>query len=149
MVPPLAHTEKEYYGKEKKKISFRAGDKIWEIANTKKKKNQEVVTQEKQLYLYDNFYLPFYLIQESRKTYTEKKYQYSREQAEQIAEEKLSYFIEKLEKNTIQIVENNVTIETNDNVCRSSGAITVIENIGQLQPSAPEDLTGETTENYE
>lgn len=146
---PLAHTEKEYYGKEKKKISFRAGDKIWEIANTKKKKNQEVVTQEKQLYLYDNFYLPFYLIQESRKTYTEKKYQYSREQAEQIAEEKLSYFIEKLEKNTIQIVENNVTIETNDNVCRSSGAITVIENIGQLQPAAPEDLTGETTENYE
>lgn len=146
---PLAHTEKEYYGKEKKKISFRAGDKIWEIANTKKKKNQEVVTQEKQLYLYDNFYLPFYLIQESRKTYTEKEYQYSREQAEQIAEEKLSYFIEKLEKNTIQIVENNVTIETNDNVCRSSGAITVIENIGQLQPAAPEDLTGETTENYE
>lgn len=99
---PLAHTEKEYYGKEKKKISFRAGDKIWEIANTKKKKNQEVVTQEKQLYLYDNFYLPFYLIQESRKTYTEKEYQYSREQAEQIAEEKLSYFIEKLEKNTIK-----------------------------------------------
>ena len=43
---PLAHTEKEYYGKEKKKISFRAGDKIWEIANTKKEESGSCHTGE-------------------------------------------------------------------------------------------------------
>lgn len=65
---------------------------------------------------------------------------------------KIIIFLEKLEKNTIQIVENNVTIEVNNDMCQSRGTITVIENIGQLRVAENEpitEMTEETGESYE
>lgn len=147
---PLCYTKKEYDSEEKNRFSLRIGNKIYQIINNKDKENVDTITEEKQMALYGDFYLPVYLLKNTCKTYKEKEYVYSEEQAVAICEEKLSYFIEKLEKNTIQIVGNDVTIEVNGDVCHSGGTITAIENIGQLRDAVvKEEMTGETTNSYE
>lgn len=146
---PFVYQKKEYEKDSKVRFSIRIGDKLFKITDNKKEQ-EEVMTEENQLSIYGNFFLPVYVIKSTYHAYQIKDYIYSEEQAKSICEEKLAYFIEKLEKNTIQIVENNVTIESDGEVCRSSGTITVIENIGKLQKTVvQEDMTGETVENYE
>lgn len=145
---PLNYIKKEY-GESKTRFSLRIGNKIYELANNKEKENTDIIMEENQLSLYGDFYVPVFLIKSTHKNYEEKEYIYSEEQAVKLCEEKLSYFLEKLEKNTIQIVENNVTIEVNNDMCQSRGTITVIENIGQLRAAQNEGITGETTESYE
>jgi len=149
---PLNYIKKEY-NESKTRFSLRIGNKIYELTNNKEEENIDVITEENQLSLYGNFYLPVFLLKSTYKNYEEKEYVYSEEQAVKLCEEKLSYFLKKLEKNTIQIVENNVTIEVNNDMCQSKGTITVIENIGQLRAAQnekmTEEITGEMTEDYE
>ncbi|MCI9371460.1 MAG: sporulation protein YqfD [Lachnospiraceae bacterium] len=148
---PLNYTKKEY-NKSKNRFSLRIGNKIYRLTDNKEEEETDIITEEKQLSLYGDFYLPVFLMKSTYKSYEEKEYIYSEEQAVKLCEEKLSYFLEKLEKNTIQIVENNVTIEVNNDMCQSKGTITVIENIGQLRAVENEpitEITEETGESYE
>ena len=54
---------------------------------------------------------------------------YSKEDCERIMNERFQYFFENLSEKSIQIVENNVTIEFNDNMCISKGDIVVLKEI--------------------
>jgi similar to stage IV sporulation protein len=146
---PLRYTKKEYGEKQKKSYALRIGDEILKLPESKTKEETDKFSEEKQLSLYGNFYLPIYLVKNTEKTYTEKEYVYTEEQAEEVCEENLSYFLQKLEKNTIQIVQKDVTIEIDGENCHCSGSITVIENIGQSVPAVLEEITGETTTDYE
>lgn len=149
---PLTYIKKEY-NESKIRFSLRIGNKIYGLADNKEEEEADIITEETQLSLYGDFYVPVFLMKSTKKSYEEKEYVYSEEQAVKLCEEKLLYFLEKLEKNTIQIVENNVTIEVNNDICQSRGTITVIENIGQLHAAENEEMTGEiigeTTEGYE
>ncbi len=100
---PLNYVKKEYH-ESKNRFSFRIGNKIYRLTNNKEEEETDVITEEKQLSLYGDFYLPVFLTKSTYKSYEEKEYIYSEEQAVKLCEEKLSYFLEKLEKNTIQIV---------------------------------------------
>lgn len=145
---PLTYQKKIYDEKQRTAYSLRFGKKLFQTL-FQKKENEEMVTEEEQIALYGDFYLPVSVLKHTYTNYKLEEQIYSEEQAKNICEEKLAYFLEKLEKNTIQIVENNVTIEMSDDICLSSGSITVIENIGQQRKAVIEEITGETENHYE
>ena len=79
-----------------------------------------------------NYYLPFHFGTCIYKEYEEIEKNYTKKEAEVLANEKLALFLDKLEKKGIQILENNVTIETNGRYCRAMGEIVVIEKLGKV-----------------
>ncbi|MDY5577144.1 MAG: sporulation protein YqfD [Lachnospiraceae bacterium] len=146
---PLHYTKKVYDEKEKTFLSLRMGNKAFGIEK-EAGEQQDVVTEEQQITLYEDFCIPVFLVRNTYKNFEIKEFVYSEEEAKQVCEEKLSYFIEKIEKSTIQIIANDVTIEVNGDICQSRGNITVIENIGKLvKAERQEEMTGESINNNE
>lgn len=131
---PMTYQKKEY-AEEKKEYSFRIGNQRFDLYGKNEAAKQDCITEERQLTLHDNFCLPVYIIENTKKNYEIKEYTYTKEEAEAICREKLTYFLQNLEKNTIQIIENNVTIEVTDTVCVSRGTVTAVEDIGEAVPA--------------
>lgn len=130
----LVYKAKVYTGKKKVTRSIQAFDYLLNL-NTKKNpyENFQVTTNEKQLKLSSNFFLPFFLETTIYKEYNVVEKQYSEEEAIQIENMRLKRFCKKLMEKGVQIVENNVIIEVNNQSCIGNGKITVIEPIGTLQ----------------
>ena len=78
----------------------------------------------------NNFYLPFYVGKTVFKEYILNDEKYTDDELQKLANEKIAYILKKIEKNTIQILENNVKIEVNEENCIISGQLVVLEYIG-------------------
>ena len=91
---------------------------------------QDKITTEIPLKIGKDFYLPVRLYKEVAEEYFFEEKKYTELQAKNKAEHKLQEFCEKLEQKGVQIIENNVIIVIEDDVCISKGEITVIEPIG-------------------
>ena len=78
----------------------------------------------------DNFYLPLYVGKTIYKEYILSNEKYTNEELKELANEKIEYILKKIEKNTIQILDNNVKIDIDEEKCIISGQIVVLEYIG-------------------
>lgn len=101
----------------------------WEV---KKFKLYDTITTGNEMLIGDDFYLPIYMGETVYKEYEIEKKKYTDEELEKLANEKIEYILKKIEKNTIQILDNNVRIEIGDEYCVISGQITVLEYIGSF-----------------
>jgi similar to stage IV sporulation protein len=93
--------------------------------------NSDTVTDENQLKITENFYLPLSIGSSEEKEYYLEKKLYTEEEAKQRAQENLNSVYDKLKEKGVQISENSVKIEIGKESCKVSGGITVIEKIGQ------------------
>jgi len=103
----------------------------------------DIITDEYDLKLGDTFYLPFQLLRETRREYHTEKRLYTKEQAKQLAKEKLNDFCKELTEKGVQIIENNVMIVTDEKNCTASGTLTVIEPIGIRKATSTTDIQHE------
>lgn len=103
----------------------------------------DIITDEYNLKLGDTFYLPLQLLRETRREYHTEKSMYTKEQAKQLAKEKLNDFCKELTEKGVQIIENNVMIVTDENNCTASGTLTVIEPIGIRKATSTTDIQHE------
>lgn len=102
----------------------------------------EIVMEQKQIHLLDNFYLPVYYGRIAAYEYEEYERFYKEEEVEKIGERYLQEYVEKLSEKGIQILGSDGKIDFNESGWTFTGTITVIENI------AVEDrLTGKNEEN--
>ena len=99
----------------------------WE---TSEYKLYDTITMGSNLVLGDSFYLPLYVGKTVYREYVLEEKKYTDEELEKLANEKIAYILKKIEKNTIQILDNNVKIEFNDENCIILGQIVVLEYIG-------------------
>lgn len=90
----------------------------------------DTITTGKRLTIAGDFYLPVYMGEVLYREYIIEDEKYSDEELDMLANEKIAYILKKLEKNTIQILDNNVKIEIDGDLCLISGQITVLEYIG-------------------
>ncbi len=81
--------------------------------------------------LTENYKLPVVLGKITRTQYKTEESSYTEEEAKNLAIRRLYRYEEKLMKQGIQIEENRVKIRIQDNVCVSSGKLTVIKNAGK------------------
>lgn len=131
---PLIHEIKQYTGKYKRALSIEvctAGINL--IGLPVKYDSFDIVSDTSQLCIFDNFYLPAYLVKYKYNEYITLKEKYTKKEAEEVANEKISRFLKDLEEKGIQIIQNNVKIEVNENDCCSSGNIVGNERLGKIQ----------------
>ena len=89
------------------------------------------------------FYLPLTFLRETRREYQIETKQYTKQEAENLANKNLKEFCKELSEKGVQIIENNVMIVTDGKNCTASGDIKVIEPIGIRKATSITDLTQE------
>lgn len=132
----LNYIKKEYTGEEKKEFYLKFfAQKLYIPGMKNKFKHYDTISEERQLELWDNFYLPFYVGKVKKEEYKNVEKVYTKEEAEQLAAERLNEFCENLRKKGVQILENNVKIQVDEANCTALGKIQVIEKTGTSKPT--------------
>lgn len=131
----LKYMEKQYTGRKKKSVYFYIYDKMISLKIGKVKYAKfDTLSNETQARLARNFYLPIFYGTTSYDEYIEVEKEYSKEEAESLANKHYQLYLKKLSEKGIQILEKDVKIEFSDGYCRAGGPITVIEKLGTIQP---------------
>ena len=131
----LSHEVRHFTGKKRYGLSVRLGNRQLSLEKKPGFAEYTVLNTEYPLRLTENFYLPVSfgtICYEEYETYQEN---YTTEEARLLAETNLNEFQENLMEKGVQIVENNVTIEVNGNLCRASGTIAALEEISESVPT--------------
>lgn len=103
----------------------------------------DTITDEYDLKIGETFYMPLVFIRETRKEYQIETKHYTKQEAENLANEKLKEFCKELSEKGVQIIENNVMIVADGKNCTASGDIKVIEPIGVRKATSMADLQQE------
>ncbi len=96
----------------------------------------DLIASELPLKITENFYLPVTLGKYTEQEYIPTDAVYTREEAVALAKEEWKVFLEKLRIKGLQIIENNVKIDINGDVCTAEGGYVVEESA--VQEQAPE-----------
>ncbi|NBH15091.1 sporulation protein YqfD [Lachnospiraceae bacterium] len=106
-------------------------------------KEYDTITDEYDVKLGETFYLPLQFMKETRREYKTEKRMYTKEEAKQLANEKLNDFCKELTEKGVQIIENNVMIVTDEKNCTASGSLKVIEPLGSRKATNITDIQQE------
>lgn len=104
------------------------------------------VLEEKQLKLFDNFYLPFYLGEIKGKEYILYEHIYTKEEQQQLMLEAHDDFMQNLVEKGVQILQNSVKMLGSGSNCYMEGNLTAKESIVAEEPIIRQEETGETDE---
>ncbi len=97
----------------------------------------EEITQVK---LFGNLYLPICFGHNERKEYLLNEQVYSKEEAKELFENKITKFIQTLEEKGVQIIEKNVTINKTAKVWKMKVDFLTIEKTGTLKKTQLEQI---------
>lgn len=145
---PLTYQEKVYDGKKKYQPFIRLADWTISVGSIKNKyEYSERVTEETQIRLGENFYLPLFYGMKSVKSYSLVERTYSEEEARRLLSLDFKRFCEDLEEKGVQIKENNVKIHLYEDSASASGTVYLNERI--TEEADTEILTVERKETDE
>lgn len=145
---PLTYQEKVYDGKKKYQPFIRLADWTVSVGSIKNKyEHSERVTEETQIRLGENFYLPLFYGMKSVKSYSFVERTYSEEEARRLLSLDFKRFCEDLEEKGVQIRENNVRIHLYEDSASASGTVYLNERI--TEEADTEILTVERKETDE
>lgn len=146
----MKYTERKYVGEEQEGYYVKTFSKRWKLDfwNDELTKKCEELVEEEQLHLWNNFYLPFYYGKISKKYYENVEKNYTKEEAEQIAQKKVEQFCKDLQKKGVQMIQNNVTIQVDKTRCVASGTIEVVERTDVRTPTEVIDIHQEEKNEY-
>lgn len=142
----IKYTSKNYTENEKLRFYLRILNKKINIRNGKIRYNEyDMITNESQLKIGNNFYLPFIFGKVQIKEYISETRNYTKDEAIAKGNKLLKQFCENLIEKGVQIVENNVKIHIGKKSCKIDGYLVVIEKIGKRVDteilSIPEERT--------
>ena len=144
----LEYQEKVYDGKNKYQPFIRLADWTVSVGSIENKyKHSEIYTEETQVRLGENFYLPFSYGLKTAKSYFFEKKTYTEEEARQLLSLNFNRFCEDLEEKGVQIKENSVKIHLYENSATASGTLYLNERV--TEEAATEILTVERKETDE
>ncbi len=144
----LDHQEKVYDGKKKYQPFIRLADWTVSVSSIENKyEHSEIFTEETQVRLGENFYLPFSYGLRTAKSYTFTEKTYTEEEARQLLSLDFNRFCEDLKEKGIQIRENSVKIHLYENSATASGTLYLNERI--TEEADTEILTVERKETDE
>ena len=113
---------------------------------------QELYIEQHQWKLFDNFYLPFYSEEYRLLSYETAQISYTDEQLKEQANQKYLEFIVQLEKLGVEIIENNVTIESEPDAYRMKVRFLLEENAvesGELEMQGQEKSVDQESQKQE
>jgi len=132
----MKYIKKVYTGKKETSFYLVLGNRRLDLRLLGKGfEKSDSITSEFPLRLTENFYLPITLGKNTEQEYIQQDAVYTEEEAKTKAKEELSLFFEKLSIKGLQIIENNVKIDINGDVCTAAGNYVVEERA--VQERAP------------
>jgi len=138
---PLMHTERVATGRTRRGWYLKAGKASFTFLVPAWGEQQwDYVMEERQLKLFSNFYLPFYLGDIKGKEMSAYDRKYTEEELKDIAGREKELFAEKLTEKGVQILENNDRIETSATKCTITGQFVTLEQIQKAAPLAQEEI---------
>ena len=138
---PLMHTERVATGRTRRGWYVKAGKASFTFLVPAWGEQQwDYVMEERQLKLFSNFYLPFYLGDIKGKEMSAYDRKYTEEELKDIAGREKELFAEKLTEKGVQILENNDRIETSATKCTITGQFVTLEQIQKAAPLAQEEI---------
>lgn len=128
---PMEYEVLKHTGNERKFYSLRVLNQSFHITFSKEHYRQSDVTREEhQLKVAEDFYLPVHYGTISVREYEKLKQRYTETEANLLAQNRLDRFLLELQEKGVQILEKNVTIECDSNICKGSGWIRVKQSLG-------------------
>ena len=144
----LTYQEKVYDGKKKYQPFLRLGGWTVSVGSVRNQyEHSERVTEETQIRLGENFYLPFSYGMKCVKSYSLVERTYTEEEARQLLSLDFKRFCEDLQEKGVQIRENDVKIHLYENSATASGTLFLNERI--TEEADTEILTVERKETDE
>lgn len=140
-----AYEYKSYTGRVEESTGLKIGDNLINY-NIKKCSfdNYDVITEYEKVSPYSNFYLPITYAYFYYKEYEIIETEYSDEELNDILNKNIDNYVNNLQENGIQIIQNSVKIDINDNMGVAGGIITVRESAVMTQPPVTEPASDET-----
>lgn len=142
----ITYNTKSYTGKTKKTYSFTAFGHTFDIWNKPKNGMYSCVSQNRQLKLLDDFFLPFYMETKCYSQYDLLKKKYTKEEVSTILNKNLRDFSSDLEEKGVQILEKNVKIVWETDKVSVKGTLVLLKKMDcfrQVQIITPEVAEGE------
>lgn len=131
----MSYEKKEYTDKTHRRLQLRVGNHTQSFPSFGENFSlYDVVTEEHQLRIGENFYLPIQLVVTTQREYYTVKMEYTEEEAKVYAEHRLAAYCEKLEKKGIQIQSNSVIVSSDGTSCTADGSISVYQSAGTYVP---------------
>jgi similar to stage IV sporulation protein len=144
----MEYDKKVYSGKKNKIFQINILQKSLYLSGIQRKfKNYDVVNDYYYMTITDNYYLPFGYNKICIKEYNVQRSVYSDYEAKTIMSERLDNYIRDLNKKDIQIIENNVTIEIENDKCVARGNIVLVKRTGNIEYINENDIPNIVTEN--
>ena len=149
---PLNYIKKEYTGNIKKGYGIGTSNrKIILYKPLKYYHKYDIIVNDYNIKLGENFYLPVIWHVTEYKEYVETDSTYSKEEAVKIVQDKLDLFINKLEEKDVKVLENNVKLTLKKDACIASGKIIAEESAVKKQSiddsewriAEPDELSGD------
>lgn len=99
----------------------------------------DTVTERNQLYLGSDYYLPVYMEKTIYRSYLRRVEDYTEEEANAVAKERLDGFLAKLTEKGYEIQNSEIALVIENGVCSVTGSYTAISQIGQQETIAEEN----------
>ncbi|MBQ8814336.1 MAG: sporulation protein YqfD [Lachnospiraceae bacterium] len=99
----------------------------------------DTVTERDQFYLGSDYYLPMYLEKTVYRSYLRRVEDYTEEEANAVAKERLDIFLAKLTEKGYEIQSSEIALVIQDGICTVTGSYTAISQIGKREVMAEED----------
>lgn len=126
---PMKYEKKIYTGKEKTTYGIQLlNQKISLYSPRISYHSYDIIKDEAILKLSWNFYLPLRYQVTTYREYNMQQQVYTKEEATNIAMNRLKEYLDVLVANDVEIIDNQVKIEIDDNTCTASGKIIVYES---------------------
>ncbi|ROR29326.1 hypothetical protein EDD66_103262 [Mobilisporobacter senegalensis] len=145
---PLDYIKKDYTLKTKKGYAISIFNRKIILYKPLKRYNKyDIIVNDNNIKLGENFYLPVIFHVTEYREYLEDNSIYSEEEAKKIVQDKLDLFISKLTDKGVVVIENNVKIAIKKDTCIASGKIIVEESA--IKEQAIDDSEWRITETDE
>ena len=147
----MNYEKKVYTGKERTSFYLILGSKRIHAGRTGDAfARSDTLTAEYPLKITENYYLPIVFGKNTEKEYVLEPSVSSREEAEEKAKEELNLFFKKMMNKGLQIIENDVKIEVNGDLCTAAGTWTLEkEGAREQAPDMTDPVQDETVEERE
>lgn len=131
----MPYTRKEYTGRKRTSFYVIFGKKRLDLRfwHRDAYEQSDLIASELPLKITENFYLPVTLGRNTEQEYVPADAVYTKEEAVALAKDEWRIFLEKLRIKGLQIIENNVKIDINGDVCTAEGDYVVEESAVQEQ----------------
>lgn len=144
----LVYDEKKLYDIKKQEQYLRIGNWRIVLGSVKNKyEHFEGYSEETQVKLFDNFYLPVFYGTKSVSPYATHEKKYEQEEYQSLLSNRFFRYCEDLEKKRVEIIQNDVKIYTESDEAKARGTLIMKMPIGEKKPSVPLEITKTAEEN--